>query len=136
MQAHKPPPPIEQAPQQPVENPPLVPVAAAENMGEASMDPELAAPPTPEIDLYAYENLGGFNMEVEENLGGVQMSPNMFAWANANADGFDPKGHGPPDEDIEVVSDTEEEEEPSKAEGSSGMDRLSTLSSLASYRIG
>ena len=49
------------------------------------MDPELAAPPAPEIDLYAYENLGGFNMEVEENLGGVQMSPNMFAWANANA---------------------------------------------------
>jgi len=101
-----------------------------------ALDPELAAPPAPEIDLFAYENLGGFDMEVEENWGGVQMAPNMFAWANANADGFDPEGHGPPDEDIEVVSDTEEEEEPSKAEGSSGMDRLSTLSSLASYRIG
>ena len=111
-------------------------MAAAENMGEASMDPELGAPLALEIDLYAHENRGSFDMEVEEKLGGVHMAPNMFAWANANADGFDPKGHGPPDEDIEVVSDTEEEEEPSKAEGSSGMDMLSTLSSLASYRIG
>jgi hypothetical protein len=87
-------------------------VAAVENMSEANMDLELAAPPAPEIDFYAHENLDGFDMEVEENLGGVQMAPNMFAWANANADGFDLEGHGPPDEDIEVVSDSEEEEEP------------------------
>ena len=71
-------------------------------------------------------------MEVEENWGGVQMAPNMFAWANANADGFDSEGHGPPDEDIEVVSDSEDEEEPAEVEGNSGTDSLSTLSSLAS----
>ena len=81
-----PPSPIEQVPSPPVENPPPVHVAAAENVGEAGMDPELAAPPAPEIDLFAYENLGGFDMKVEENWGGVQMAPNMFAWANANAD--------------------------------------------------
>ena len=141
MQAHMqgyvggnlpPPPPIEQVPSPHVENTPPVHVAATENVGEAGMDPELAAPPAPEIDLFAYENLGGFDMKVEENWGGVQMAPNMFAWANANADGFDPEGHGPSNKDIEVVSDIEDEEEPAEVVGSSGgTDSLSTLSSLA-----
>ncbi|RLN36506.1 proline- glutamic acid- and leucine-rich protein 1-like [Panicum miliaceum] len=63
---------VEQAPPPPTENPPPVLVVAAENVGEAGMDPELAAPPAPKIDLYAPENLDGFDMEVEENLGGVQ----------------------------------------------------------------
>jgi len=127
-----PPPLVEQAPPPPAENPQPVSVAAVENVGEAGMDLELGAPLALEIDLYAHENLGSFDMEVEEKLGGVQMTPNMFAWANANADGFDPEGYGPPDEDIEVVTDSEEEEEPSEVEESSSMDSLSTLSSSAS----
>ncbi|KAG2650547.1 hypothetical protein PVAP13_1NG205119, partial [Panicum virgatum] len=129
MQAHMqgqvggnppPPPPVEQAP-------PL-----AENPPPTGMDPELDAPLAPEIDLYAHENLGGFDMEAEENLGGVELAPNVFAWANAKADGFDPEGLGPPDEDVEIVSDSEEESEPSEVEGSSGMDSLSISSFSAS----
>ena len=104
-------------------------------MGETGIDPELAAPLAPEIDLYAHENLGGFDMEAEENLGGVELAPNVFSWANANADGFDPEGLGPPDEDVEIVSDSEEESEPSEVEGSSGMDSLS-ISSFSASAIG
>jgi hypothetical protein len=75
----------------------------------------------PEIDLFAHENLDGFDMEVEDNMGGFPLAPNQFAWANANADGFDPEGHGPLNEE-EEDSDEEEEEDPSEVEGNSGID--------------
>lgn len=74
---------------------PLAPGAKEENVDIVGGNAGMAQSSAPEIDFHAYENLDGFDMEMEKNLGGVQMEPNQFAWANANADGVDPEGHGP-----------------------------------------
>jgi hypothetical protein len=122
----------------PVYEAPAAPVHVEPENAEA-MEPEIAAPAPPEIDLFAHEDLNGFDFEMEDHLGGVQILPNMFAWANANADGFDPDGHGPPpDDDVEIVSNSESEGEPSKVEGSSGIDDVpapspSTLSAASQH---
>ncbi|XP_004959451.1 proline-, glutamic acid- and leucine-rich protein 1-like [Setaria italica] len=109
-----PPPPEEPQPPNPEEADQLVPVIEVEE------DP--VPPADPEIDLYAHENLEGFDVDIEDDQGEVPARNQQFAWANANADGLDPQGYGPIQQWGEEEPEGEEEEEdPEEMEGNSGI---------------
>ncbi|XP_022683412.1 uncharacterized protein LOC101775987 isoform X6 [Setaria italica] len=120
-----PPPPEEPQPQNPEEADQLVPVL--------EMEEDPVPPAEPEIDLYAHENLEGFDVDMEDDQGEVPAGHQQFAWANANADGLDPQGYGPMQQWGEEEQEGEEEEEPEEMEGNSGISTSDTSRTWSDY---
>ncbi|XP_004974582.1 uncharacterized protein LOC101759931 [Setaria italica] len=121
-----PPPPPPEEPQQPAPN------EGDQFVDVVGVEADIALPAAPEVDLYAHENLEGFDIEMEDNLGEAQMEDHQFAWANANVDGFDPQGHGPVGQWEEAEHDGEGEEEEEELEEIEGSSCVSTSSSSSS----
>src|SRR5688572_20628458 len=118
-------------PPTPEEPQPLAPDKGDQFVDIVGVEADIAPPAAPEIDMYAHENLEGFDIDMEDNLGEAPMENHHFAWANANADGLDPQGYGPMQQWGEVEQEGEEEEEdPEEMEGNSG---VSTSASYTSY---
>lgn len=48
-------------------------------MHVVGVEADIAPPAAPEIDLHAHENLEGFDVEMEDNLGEAPMEDHQFA---------------------------------------------------------